>query len=152
MQCAVIEAARDLCGMKGAQSTEFDPKTKYPVIDLLKEQRKVKQVGGSMRLGTYPCKIKKGTKAHHIYGRTLIHERHRHRYELNNRFRKQIESAGLRVSGEYAGKRLAEIVELKDHPWFVAVQFHPELQSRPLRPHPLFKHFVAASLAKAFAP
>lgn len=149
MQCAVIELARNLCNMKGAQSTEFDPKTKYPVIDMLKEQRKVERLGGTMRLGVYPCKIKKGTKAHQIYGRSLIHERHRHRYEINNRFRKQIESAGLRVTGEYAPKHLAEIVELKDHPWFVAVQFHPELQSRPLRPHPLFRDFVAASLVQA---
>ena len=149
MQCAVIEAARNLCKMKGAQSTEFDLKNPYPVIDLLKEQRKVKHLGGTMRLGVYPCKLKKGSKARQSYGRSLIHERHRHRYELNNRYRKQLESAGLKVTGEYANKRLAEIVEMKDHPWFVAVQFHPELQSRPLRPHPLFRDFVKASILHA---
>ncbi|OGR83876.1 MAG: CTP synthase [Elusimicrobia bacterium RIFCSPLOWO2_01_FULL_54_10] len=149
MQVAVIEAARNLCGMKGAQSTEFDPKTKYPVIDMLEEQKKLERMGGTMRLGVYPCHVKRGTKALASYGRALIHERHRHRYELNNRFRKQIEAVGLTVSGEYTPKKLAEIVELKDHPWFVAVQFHPELRSRPLRPHPLFRDFVGASLAHA---
>ncbi len=149
MQCAVIEAARHLCNMKGAHSTEFDPKTKFPVIDMLADQKKLELMGGTMRLGTYPCKIHAGTKAQEIYGRTLIYERHRHRYELNNKYKKQIEQAGLRISGEYAPKHLAEIVEMKDHPWFVAVQFHPELQSRPLRPHPIFRDFVGAAIAAA---
>lgn len=146
MQCAVIEVARDLCLMKGAHSTEFNLKTKYPVIDLLPEQKQVRKLGGTMRLGVYPCKLLSNSHAKEAYKRDAILERHRHRYELNNKFRKKIEEAGLRVTGLNVKSNLAEIVEFKDHPWFVAVQFHPELQSRPLRPHPLFRDFIGASI------
>ncbi|MBI4370616.1 MAG: CTP synthase [Elusimicrobia bacterium] len=146
MQTATIEIARNVAGLKGAHSTEFNPKTKYPVVSMLEEQKKVKQLGASMRLGSYRCKIKAGTLAARAYDAGEILERHRHRYELNNRFRKNLEGAGLRISGVYPKDNLAEIIELKDHPWFVAVQFHPELRSRPLNPHPLFKDFIAAAL------
>lgn len=146
MQCAVIEFARNVCGWKDAHSTEFNPKTSHPVIDLMKEQRKVNTKGGTMRLGVYPCSVKAGTTSHAAYGKNIVDERHRHRYELNNKFRKQLEKKGLNVTGEYAQKKLPEIVELKDHPWFVGVQFHPEFQSRPTRPHPLFRDFVTAAL------
>lgn len=149
MQCAVIETARNLCGLAGANSTEFDPKTKYPVIDLLPEQRQVKKLGGTMRLGVYPCRISSNSRARSAYGKKFILERHRHRYELNPHFRKKIESAGLIVTGENPDHRLAEIVERRDHPWFVAVQFHPEFQSRPMRPHPLFRDFIGAALQHA---
>ncbi len=146
LQCATIEVARNLAGLKGAHSTEFDPDTAYPVIDWIPEQKNIKNLGGTMRLGVYPCKIKPNSKAHQIYRNGLIYERHRHRYEINNKFRKKLEAAGLTISGEYPDKKLAEIIELKDHPWFVGVQFHPELRSRPLNPHPLFREFIAAAL------
>lgn len=146
MQCAAIEVARNVCYLKGANSTEFNPQTRFPIIDFLPEQKRIKKMGGTMRLGTYPCKLEAGTHAFRAYKRKTIFERHRHRYELNNRFRQKLKSAGLVVSGEYSEKKLGEIIELKDHPWFVAVQFHPELQSRPLNPHPLFKDFVGAAI------
>lgn len=146
MQCAVIEIARNLCGLKGANSTEFNPKTSHPVIDLLPEQKQVYQRGGTMRLGTYPCRIKGGTLAAAAYSKGLVEERHRHRYELNAKYRKALEGVGLKVVGEYPAKHLAEIVEFSGHPWFVAVQFHPEFKSRPYRPHPLFRAFVKAAL------
>jgi len=158
MQCAVIEFARNVCGMKGANSTEFDPKTPYPVIDLLPEQKRISKKGGTIRLGGYPCKIKKGSLADSAYKESLVYERHRHRYELNNKYRKILESHGLVITGEYEKKhlvkrrglretiRLAEIVELKNHPWFVAVQFHPEFKSRPLIAHPLFREFIKAAI------
>lgn len=149
MQCAVIDAARNLCQLKGAHSTEFNPNAKYPVIDLLPEQKKISKMGGTMRLGIYPCRIKNDTNAYRSYKKQLIFERHRHRYEFNNQFRKKLEAAGLVVSGEYPQKRLAEIVELKNHPWFVAVQYHPEFKSRPLNPHPLFRDFVGAAIRHA---
>ncbi len=148
LQIAVIEYARDVVGLSEAHSTEFNPKTKYPVIDLLPEQKEVKDMGATMRLGSYDCAIKKGTLAHKAYGKTLISERHRHRYEFNNKFRKDIEDAGLIISGVYAAKDLVEIVELKDHPWFLAVQFHPEFKSRPENPHPLFRDFIGAALKR----
>ena len=146
MQCAVIEVARNCCNMKGANSTEFNPNTRFPVIDLLPGQKKINDLGGTMRLGVYPCKLKPNTSAIDAYGKRVIWERHRHRYEFNNRFRKKLEAAGLLISGEYAPAKLPEIVEYMDHPWYVGVQFHPELMSRPLRPHPLFKKFIAASI------
>lgn len=146
MQCAVIDVARHLAKMPKAHSTEFAPKTPFPVVDLMLEQKKITQMGGSMRLGVYPCRLKSGSLAHKAYGRELVHERHRHRYELNNKYRKALEKAGLRVVGEYPRLHLAEAVELKNHPWYVAVQYHPELKSRPLHPHPLFKSFIAAAL------
>ena len=149
LQIAVIEFARDVLKLNGAHSTEFDQKSRYPVIDLLPEQKSVKNMGATMRLGTYDCSIKKGSLAHKAYGATAISERHRHRFEVNNKFRKLLEDAGLVVSGVHAPKNLVEIVELKDHPWFLATQFHPEFKSRPEAPHPLFRDFVAAAVDRA---
>jgi CTP synthase len=146
MQVAVIEYARNVCNMKNAHSTEFNPKTTHPVIDVMPEQRAVHRKGGTMRLGVYPCKIKPGSLAGTLYGKPLVTERHRHRYEFNPKYRKLIESKGLQVSGEFVDRRLAEIVELPSHPFFVAVQFHPELKSRPMHPHPLFRGFISAAL------
>ncbi len=148
LQIGVIEYARDVLGLQDANSTEFNPKTKYPVIDLLPDQKEVSNMGATMRLGSYECTLKKGTLAHKAYGKTLISERHRHRYEFNNKFRKDLEEAGLIISGTYAAKDLVEIIELKDHPWFLAVQFHPEFKSRPENPHPLFRDFIGAALKK----
>ena len=146
MQCAVIEFARNVCGMKKANSTEFKEKTKYPIINLMEEQKKVKGLGGTMRLGAYPCKIKKKTLAYKIYGRQLIQERHRHRYELNNKYEKRLEKKGMIFSGIYQKADLVEIIELKDHPFFIAVQFHPEFKSKPDKVHPLFRDFIKAAL------
>jgi CTP synthase len=146
MQCAVIEFARHVCGMKHAHSTEFNAKTSHPVIDVMPEQKTVHRKGGTMRLGVYPCKLKPGSLAATLYGKPQIEERHRHRFEFNPKYRKNLETRGLRVSGEYTERKLAEIVELPNHPFFIAVQFHPEFKSRPTRPHPLFRGFVAAAL------
>jgi CTP synthase len=146
MQCAVIEFARNVCGLKGANSTEFKRKVKYPLISLLEEQHKVKDMGGTMRLGAYPCKVKKGTLAYRAYGKALIFERHRHRYEFNNKYRKQLEKKGMIFSGIFQKKNLVEIVELKGHPYFLAVQFHPEFKSKPDKAHPLFREFIKAAL------
>ena len=149
LQLTVIEFARNVLGLAGANSTEFAPKTRHPVIDLLPEQKRVKDKGASMRLGAYSCALRKGTLAQRTYGAALVHERHRHRFEYNSRFRQALEKAGLLVSGVHAPKNLPEIVELKGHPWFLAVQFHPEFKSRPERPHPLFAGFVGAALERA---
>ena len=149
LQCAVIEIARNLAGLEGANSSEFEPDTLYPVIDLLPDQRRVADKGGTMRLGLDPCRIKKGTRAERAYGDGLVFERHRHRYEVNNRFRRRLEEAGLIFSGTSPDGRLVEMIELPDHPWFVAGQFHPEFRSRPTRPHPLFRDFVGAATAFA---
>jgi len=146
MQCAVIEFARNVCHMKHAHSTEFNAKTSHPVIDIMPDQKNVHKKGGTMRLGVYPCKIKPGTLAATLYGKTQIEERHRHRYELNPKYRRNLEGRGLRISGEYVERHLAEIVEIPSHPFFIAVQYHPEFKSRPLRAHPLFKGFIAAAL------
>ena len=146
MQCAVIEFARNVCGLKGANSTEFDPKTPHPVISLLEEQEGVAAKGGTMRLGASSCRLAKGTMAAAAYGVSEVRERHRHRYEVNNRYRERLTRAGLTVAATYEPGDLVEIIELKDHPWFVAGQFHPEFRSRPLEPHPLFRGFVAAAL------
>jgi CTP synthase len=146
MQCAVIDFARDACGLKEANSTEFKPKAKYPVISLLAEQRKVKDLGGTMRLGAYPCKIKKNTLAFRLYNKKLIHERHRHRYEFNNKYRKTLERKGMVFAGTYPKKNLVEVVEVKNHPYFIAVQFHPEFKSKPDKAHPLFSGFIKAAL------
>ncbi|MBN1298854.1 MAG: CTP synthase [Actinobacteria bacterium] len=146
MQCAVIEFARNVCGLKGANSSEFDASTDYPVIDLLPEQKKVDDKGGTMRLGSYPCTILENSAAFEAYGEKTVYERHRHRYELNNNYRKLLNEAGMVATGVFEEKDLAEIVEIKGHPWFMGVQFHPEFKSRPDRPHPLFKQFVAAAL------
>ncbi len=146
MQAAVIEFARNVCGMRRAHSTEFAPTTKYPVIDLLPEQRGMKQKGATMRLGSYPCFLQRGSLAHAAFGTDAITERHRHRFEVNNRFREQLDQKGLRFTGIWPGGDLVEIIELPDHPWFLAVQFHPELKSRPTQPHPLFRDFVGACI------
>ena len=145
MQCAVAEFARGVCGMEGANSTEFDPDTAYPVIDLLPEQKGVEDMGGTMRLGASHVLLVPGTKAQAAYGADEVWERHRHRYEVNNDLRPQLEAAGLVVSGTTADGRLVEICELPGHPWFVASQFHPEFKSRPARPAPLFRDFVGAA-------
>jgi len=141
----VIEFARNVCGMKKANSTEFRENTKYPVISLMEEQKRIKGLGGSMRLGAYPCKIKRKTLAYKVYGRQLIAERHRHRYELNNRYRKRLEKKGMTFSGNYKKADLVEIIELKDHPFFIAVQFHPEFKSKPDKAHPLFRDFIKSA-------
>ncbi len=145
MQCAVVEFARNVLNLN-ASTTELDPKTKHPVIDLMEEQKKITDKGGTMRLGAYACKLKKGSKASHVYGESLIQERHRHRYEFNNKYLEQIEKAGMKAVGMNPDLGLVEIVELKDHPWFIGVQYHPELKSTVLNPHPLFVKFVEASI------
>ncbi len=159
MQCAVIEIGRHCAGLKGANSLEFDPQTPHPVIYLMEEwvgrdetvqKRSSESVkGGTMRLGAYPCRIEEGTLANEAYGKKLIHERHRHRYEFNNAYREAMEKAGLCFSGLSPDKELVEIVELKDHPWFLGCQFHPEFKSKPMDPHPLYRDFIKASLKKA---
>ncbi|MBI3324553.1 MAG: CTP synthase [Candidatus Omnitrophica bacterium] len=149
MQCAVIEFARDVLGFEKANSTEFDPKTPYPVISLLEEQQQVTHLGGTMRLGASVTRLVDGTKAHAAYQHRQALERHRHRYEFNNRYQEAFSGKGMVFSGLYDQSQLVEMVELKDHPWFVACQFHPEFKSRPLEPHPLFRAFVAASLQHA---
>jgi len=146
MQCAVIEFARNAAGLREANSTEFNSHTPDPVIDLLPEQKKMKVKGGTMRLGSYPCKLEKDSFSFQAYGTQIIYERHRHRYELNNRYQKILAQRGLRIAGVFPEKNLVEIVEVRDHPWFVATQFHPEFQSRPFRPHPLFRDFIKAIL------
>ena len=146
MQLAVAEFARHVVGLDGANSTEFDPETPYPVIDLLPEQKEVADMGGTMRLGADPVKLHDGTRAREIYGEAVIYERHRHRFEVNNFLRRRIEAAGLVVSGTSPDERLVEIIELPDHPYFVASQFHPEFKSRPQRPAPLFRDFVGAAV------
>ena len=145
MQMAVIEFARNVCGLEGANTTECAPRTKYPVIDLMIEQKTLAEKGGTMRLGAYPCTIKEGTLAHRVYGKRKISERHRHRYEFNTAFRDTIEKGGMVLSGTSPDGSLIEMVELPDHPWFLACQFHPEFKSRPLEPHPLFKGFIRAA-------
>jgi CTP synthase len=147
MQVASIEFARNACGLENANSTEFDPDTPHPVISLMDDQVDVTDKGASMRLGTWETKIREGTLAHQVYGKTHASERHRHRYEFNQKYREQMEAAGFVISGTSPDGTLVELIELKNHPWFLACQYHPEFQSRPNRPHPLFKGFIAASLA-----
>lgn len=146
LQCAVIEFARNVCGLKKANSTEFKKQTPDPVISLMSDQKKVKSKGGTMRLGAYPCKLKPGTRAYAAYRKKMILERHRHRYEVNNKYKKLFGNHGIIFSGINPELNLVEIVELKDHPWFVASQFHPELKSRVEKAHPLFREFVKASI------
>ncbi|MCE2390438.1 MAG: CTP synthase [Proteobacteria bacterium] len=148
MQCALIEGARNLAGLAGANSTEIDPKTPHPVIDFMPEQRELKEMGGSMRLGAYPCRIRPDTLAARAYGVSEVSERHRHRYEVNPDYREKLEAAGLVVSGVSPDERLVEIVEYPDHPWFLACQFHPEFQSTPFEPHPLFRSFIGAAVRR----
>ncbi|WP_066506253.1 CTP synthase [Abyssisolibacter fermentans] len=145
MQMSVVEFARNVAGLKGAHSSELDETTQYPVIDIMPEQLDIEDKGGTMRLGLYPCKILKGSKAEQAYGESLVYERHRHRYEFSNQYRETLEQKGLIISGISPDERLVEIVELKEHPWFVAAQFHPEFKSRPTRSHPLFRDFIKAS-------
>lgn len=146
MQCAVIEFARNVCGWKTANSTEFDEDTEYPIIDLMPDQKNIEDKGGTMRLGLYDCKLKQGTKAFEAYGKELVKERHRHRYEVNNNLRYKLVEEGMNLVGFNPERDLVEIVELPDHPWFVGVQFHPELCSTVNNPQPLFVDFVKASL------
>ncbi len=148
MQLAVVEFARNVCGLAGAHSSELDPQTPHPVIDLMPNQVGVTAKGGTMRLGSYPCRLKKGSLAAAVYGAREISERHRHRYEFNNDYRETLTKAGLVLSGLSPDGRLVEVIELPDHPWFAACQFHPELKSRPNRAHPLFREFVAASMER----
>ncbi len=145
LQCAVIEYARNVCGIKNANSAEFK-KTRANVIDIMPEQLKIKEKGGTMRLGAYPCVLKKGTKARKAYGKAKISERHRHRYEVNNKFREILEKHGMIFSGVSPDNNLVEMIEIKDHPWFVGCQFHPELKSRATKAHPLFREFIAAAV------
>jgi len=148
MQLGVIEFARNVCGMPEANSTEFAPDTPHPVIDLMPEQESVERLGGTMRLGAYPCVLTPGTLAARAYGEELVYERHRHRFEFNNTYREELTRCGLVLSGLSPDGRLVEIIELRDHPWYCATQFHLEFKSRPNRPHPLFRDFVAAALAR----
>ncbi|MBD7915173.1 CTP synthase [Clostridium sp. Sa3CUN1] len=146
MQCSVIEFARNVLGYKGANSAEIDSNTEYPVIDIMPDQKDIEDLGGTMRLGLYPCKLDEESKAYDVYKENLIYERHRHRYEFNNEYRKAVIENGMSITGTSPDGRLVEIVEIKDHPWYVSVQFHPELKSRPNRPHPLFVGLVNAAL------
>lgn len=148
MQLAVVEFARNVLGLADAHTTEINPETKHPIIDLLPEQKEVEDLGGTLRLGLYPCELKQETKAFAAYNKELVYERHRHRYEFNNVYREQMEKAGLSFSGINPEKQLVEVIELSDHPWFVATQFHPEFTSRPTRSQPLFHGFIEAALTK----
>jgi CTP synthase len=149
MQLAVVDFARHVVGMDGANSAEFDPETPFAVIDLLPEQKEVDDMGGTMRLGADPVKLHEGTRARAAYDEPVIYQRHRHRYEVNNLLRRRLEDAGLVCSGTSPDDRLVEVVELPEHPYFVASQYHPEFKSRPNRPEPLFREFVGAALARA---
>jgi CTP synthase len=145
LQIAVIEFARNVLGLAGAHSTEMEPDTPHPVIDLMADQRDVRDLGGTMRLGVYPCKLEPGTRAALAYGEPVVQERHRHRWEVNNRYRQAMADAGMVFAGLSPDDHLVEMIELADHPWFVGSQFHPELRSRPNRAHPLFRDFVGAA-------
>jgi len=147
MQCAVIEFARNVLNLKDASSTEMNQKSKHPVIDLMEEQKKVVDLGGTMRLGAYPCNLKKGSKVYSVYGKKSISERHRHRYEFNNKYLEQMEKAGMIATGINPETKLVEMIELKNHPWFIGSQFHPELKSTVLNPHPLFVKFIEAAIS-----
>jgi CTP synthase len=148
LQCAVIEFARNVVGLKDANSTEFDRDCPHPVVCMLDEQYAITDMGGTMRLGSYPCALVPGSKSHQAYGTTQVQERHRHRYEFNNQFRQQFAANGLEVTGTSPNGQLVEIVELRDHPWFLAVQCHPEFKSKPTKAHPLFRSFIQAALAR----
>ena len=148
MQIAIIEFARDVLGMADANSAEIDPSTTHPVIDILPEQKDVTEMGGTMRLGQYPCTLNPESKAYGLYGASMIYERHRHRYEVNNDYRPDLLNGGMIFAGTSPDNHIVEMVEIPDHPWFVAGQFHPEFKSRPNRPHPLFRGFVTAAAAR----
>jgi CTP synthase len=145
MQCALIEFARNVCKLDRANSSEFDPETPHPVVHLLEAQKSIENLGGTMRLGAYPCRLSDGSRSAKAYGTSSISERHRHRFEVNNQYRTQLEKKGLRIAGVYEKENLVEIIEIPNHPWFVGCQFHPEFKSRPLRAHPLFREFIAAA-------
>jgi CTP synthase len=145
MQCAVIEWARNQAGLKDASSSELNPNTNHPVIHLLPEQQDVVDLGGTMRLGVYPCRLKSGTMGHRLYNEQVVYERHRHRYEFNNSYRNLFIESGYSISGTSPDGRLIELIELKEHPFFTACQFHPEFLSRPGKPHPLFRGLVEAA-------
>jgi CTP synthase len=146
MQCAVIEFARHVCGLEEANSFEFDENTPHPVIHLMEEQKGVDKKGATMRLGSYPCQITAGSLAHRVYQSERIDERHRHRFEVNNKYRAKLTEYGFLQTGLYVEGNLVEIMELKGHPWFLGCQYHPEFQSKPMKPHPLFREFIRASL------
>ena len=146
MQLSIVEFARNVIGYDDAHSVELNPNTTHPVIHLMPDQEGIDDIGGTLRLGSYPCVLDKTSKAYELYGEELIHERHRHRYEVNNDYRKVLAENGMMLSGISPDGRIVEMIELKNHPWFVATQAHPELKSRPNRPHPLFKGFVEASI------
>ena len=148
MHCATIEFARSVAGLKRANSSEIAPKAPYLVIDILPDQDSKNDIGGTMRLGEYPCQLRRKSFAHKAYGKTEVYERHRHRYEFNNKYRMHLEDAGLKISGLSPNGNLVEIIEIEDHPWFLAGQFHPEFKSSPMKPHPLFRDFIAASLSQ----
>jgi CTP synthase len=152
MQCAVIEWARNQAGLAGATSAELDPHSPHPVIALLPEQQDVVDLGGTMRLGVYPCRLTPGTLGQRLYGEEVVYERHRHRYEFNNAYRQQFQAAGYTISGSSPDGRLVELVELSDHPFFTACQYHPEFLSRPGKPHPLFRGLIAAAQQQASRP
>jgi CTP synthase len=147
MQCAVIEYARNKCGEKNANSTEFDAGSEFPIIDLMPDQKNIEDKGGTMRLGKYDCRLSAGSNALQAYGTELIDERHRHRYEVNNELRNRLTDGGLKITGINPERDLVEIVEIDDHPWFTGVQFHPELKSTVSEPHPLFVAFIRAAVA-----
>jgi CTP synthase len=146
MQCAVIEFARNVLGFEDAHSTEMHPETNFPVIDIMEDQKDIDHMGGTMRLGGYTCKIEPGTIAQQVYQQEKVVERHRHRYEFNNKYLEAYEKNGMKAAGRYPDKNLVEIIELESHPWFVGVQFHPEYSSSVDNPHPLFIHFVRAAI------
>jgi CTP synthase len=148
MQMAVVEFARHVCGIENAYSREFNEQAEHAVVDLMESQKGVDTMGGTMRLGSYPCDLKENTLARRIFGKPHVADRHRHRYEFNNAYREQLAAAGLVISGVYPDADLVEIIELEDHPWFLGCQSHPEFRSRPMAPHPLFESFVGASLKK----
>jgi CTP synthase len=148
LQCAVIEVARNLLGYQDANSTEFDPTTAHPVIDLMESQQGVSDMGGTMRLGRYPAKLEEGSQVRKLYGQEVVYERHRHRWEVNNRYRKDLETAGLRLSGMSPDDNLVEFIEMPSHPFFVGTQAHPEFQSRPDQPHPLFSGLIEAAVTR----
>ena len=148
MQVAVAEFARHVAGLEGANSSEFDPVTEHPVIDLMRDQHGVADMGGTMRLGAYPCTVVPDTKGWAAYGQEVIYERHRHRYEVNNAYRQRLSEAGLVISGVSPDGKLVEMVELPDHPWFLGNQGHPEFKSRPTRPAPLFRDFIGAAVER----
>jgi CTP synthase len=148
MQCMTIEYARNVCGIKEATSTEFDAETAQPVIFKLRDLLGVEEMGGTMRLGAYPCELREGTLARSVYGEPAISERHRHRYEVNHKYLSTLEAHGLVISGRSPDGKFIEMVELPDHPWYLGCQFHPEYKSKPTEPHPLFVSYIAAALAE----